>query len=43
MSKGRSQRLQIWPDSATGIEIEVGCCHEDCELLAEKGAQATPT
>ena len=35
MGKGRARRLQIWPNSASGIEIEVSFCHPDYELNAE--------
>lgn len=43
MGKGKAQRLQIWPNSAEGIEIEVSFCHSDYELSAEASAVATPS
>ena len=43
MGKGKAQRLQIWPNSADGIEIEVTFCHSDYELSVEASAVATPS
>ncbi|MGB6687494.1 MAG: hypothetical protein WBE76_06595 [Terracidiphilus sp.] len=43
MGKSKAQRLQIWPNSANGIEIEVSFCHPDYELSAEASAVATPS
>ena len=43
MGKNRSQRLQIRPNSANGIEIEVTFCHPDYEFQSEDSAEATPT
>jgi hypothetical protein len=43
MGKGKAQRLQIWPNSADGIEIEVSFCHPDYELSAEASAVPTPS
>jgi hypothetical protein len=41
MGKGNAQRLQIWPNNATGIEIEIKFCHPDYELRVEDSAVAT--
>lgn len=43
MGNGRTQRLQIWPNNASGIEIETVFCHADYELQAEESAEATQT
>lgn len=43
MGKSRAQRLQIWPNTANGIEIEVSFRHPDYELSAEASAVATPS
>jgi hypothetical protein len=43
MGKGKAQRLQIWPNSADGIEIEATFCHSDYELSVEASAVATPS
>jgi hypothetical protein len=43
MNKERTERLQIWPNNATSIEIEKTFLHSDYELQAEGSADATHT
>lgn len=43
MGKRKAQRLQIWPNTADEIEIEVSFCHPYYELNSAASAVATPS